>query len=155
MNTSASIDKAIYRPTSVYGYLRKQHRIGLISAFILKGIRQQVVNITGQMDTLRDFIWVEDIANFLANALLTDVAEPIPTPYVLGSGKPSSISEIKRYVELALERKIYVNYSLDLTNSEDIIFSPKVFPLDLHPSDLQATIRHICDDAMSTGAAFA
>lgn len=152
--SGAAVTKRIYRPTSVYGYLRPGQRIGLISTLILNGLRHQVSHITAWMSTLRDFVFVEDIARFIGRVLLEDDAEGEESAAVLAHGKPFSIYEIEKMVENVLGRKIYVSYSLEPSNQEDITFSHAVLPPGWNSSDLSSNISRIYKEAVSSGAAF-
>jgi nucleoside-diphosphate-sugar epimerase len=152
--SGAPITKRVYRPTSVYGYLRPNQRIGLISTLILNGLRHQVSNITAWMSTLRDFVFVEDIARFISRILLEDDAEGEESTAVLAHAKPFSIFEIEKMVENVLGRKIYVSYSLEPSNREDITFSHSVLPPGWHSSDLGSNISLIYKEAVASGAAF-
>ncbi|HEX6898354.1 MAG TPA: NAD-dependent epimerase/dehydratase family protein [Thermoanaerobaculia bacterium] len=152
--SGAPITKRIYRPTSVYGYLRPNQRIGLISTLILNGLRHQVSNITAWMSTLRDFVFVEDIARYISRVLLEDDARGEESTAVLAHAKPFSIFEIEKMVENVLGRKIYVSYSLEPSNQEDITFSHSVLPPGWHSSDLSSNISLIYKEAVASGAAF-
>ena len=152
--SEALITKRIYRPTSVYGYLRPNQRIGLISTLILNGLRHQVSHITAWMSTLRDFVFVEDIARFISRVLLEDDARGEESTAVLAHAKPFSIFEIEKMIENVLRRKIYVSYSLEPSNQEDITFSHAVLPPGWHSSDLSSNISLIYKEAVASGAAF-
>lgn len=150
----ASIAKRVFRLTSVYGHLNPNHRSGLISSLISNGIRRRVTPITGWLSTLRDFIFVEDVARFIA-PLLMDANEEAPdSSLLLAHGKPCSILEIQGMVERALGYRIYVRYSLDPSNREDITFSNGVLPSGWQSSDIDSNIERICKLAISSGAAF-
>ncbi len=154
LNSAAPLRKAIYRLTSVYGPLRPGQRRGLIGTLVVNGLRQRVSQIVGFMRTLRDFVWVEDIAVYLTRKLRSDAGIEPDSISVLGSIKPFSIFEIQRIVENTLRHKIYLGYSLQAPNSEDITFSADVFPMDWHPSDLKSNIRRLYTEALAKGFAF-
>jgi nucleoside-diphosphate-sugar epimerase len=125
----------------------------LVSTLILNAVRQRVTHITGHMSTLRDFIFVEDVACFLSRLVLQDEAQE-PKTAVLAHAKPYSLFEIQGIVESVLGRRIYVSYSLDPTNREDITFSPAVLPPGWQPSDLRSNISRIYWQAVTSGSAF-
>ena len=154
LESSAPLRKGIYRLTSVYGPLRPDQRRGLIGTLVVNGLRQRFSQIVGFMSTLRDFVSVEDIAAYLTQKLRSDIGVGHDSISVLGSVKPFSIFEIRKIVEDTLRHKIYVGYSLQSSNSEDITFSPDVFPTDWHPSDLKSNVRRLYSEALSRGSAF-
>jgi len=149
-----TIVKKIYRLTSVYGFIRTRHRRGLVPTMILNGARRQATHIIGGMDTLRDFIWVEDVAGFIARQLLDDSEASTESPYTLASGKPCSIHEIQKIVESTIGRKTYMTYSLDRSNSEDITFSNSLHPKGWFSSDLRLGSIRIYNDLVHSGILF-
>ncbi len=151
--SDARLARRIWRVTSVYGYLRSGQRIGLISALLMNGLRQQVSRITGRMTTLRDFVFVGDVADHLARRLIAP-GGPEETVALLAQGKPTSLFEVQTLVEGVLGRRLYVSYSLEPSNSEDITFSPAALPPGWYPTDLASNIRRIHRDAVCRGAAF-
>jgi len=152
--SDAGIAKRIYRLTSVYGHVHPHQRLGLISTLICHGVRRGVAPITGWMSTLRDFIFVEDVARFIAPRLMDEGEDAHDSTAVLAHGKPCSLLEIQRIVERALGHKIYVRYSLDPSNREDITFSHSVLPPGWQASDVRSNISHIYLEAVASGAVF-
>ena len=154
LRSPAPLRKAIYRLTSVYGPLRPGQRRGLIGTLVVNGLRQRVSRIVGFMSTLRDFVCAEDVAEYLIRKLRSDTGVEPDSITFLGSMKPFSILEIQKIVEGTLRHKIYLGYSLQASNSEDITFSADVFPSDWHPSDLKSNVRRLYSEALSRGLAF-
>jgi UDP-glucose 4-epimerase len=154
VESPAPVRKAIYRLTSVYGPLRPGQRRGLIGTLVVNGLRHRVSEIVGFMSTLRDFVHVEDIAGYLIRKLRSESGVEPDSISVLGSIKPFSIFEIQKIVEDTLRHKIYVGYSLQASNSEDITFSADVFPRDWHPSDLKSNVRRLYSETLSKGLVF-
>jgi UDP-glucose 4-epimerase len=155
LTSDAPLAPRIYRLTSVYGYLRPRQRAGLVSTLLLNGVRQRVSPITGRMSTLRDFVFAGDIAAYLARTLLDDGGEAPAVTRLLAQAKPSSLFEIQTLIESILGHRIYVSYSLDPGNSEDITFSPSALPPGWYPSDLRSSALRIYRDALGSGSAFA
>lgn len=150
----APMAKRVYRLTSVYGHISPRRRRGLIPTLLLDGIRRRASTITGRLDTLRDFIWVEDVARFVARALLdADRGRPDETA-ILASARPCSVHEIQALVERVLGRRIYLAYSTGPSNAEDITFSSGVAPDGWRVTDLESSVREIHRRAVGGGAAF-
>ena len=55
----------IYRPTSVYGFAGLNHRLGLIPTLLWNGSKNKVSTIFGAPETLRDYVWADDIGAFM------------------------------------------------------------------------------------------
>ncbi len=135
--------RRIYRLTSVFGPAPAGHRRGLISTLIHNGQRHKVTRIVGRLSTLRDFVWTEDVANYLAENLLDQSRVEVARIHTLAAGKPSSIREILNIVEGMLRRRLYVQFDLGLSNSMDITISPAILGARWRPSDLKTAIRQV------------
>jgi nucleoside-diphosphate-sugar epimerase len=121
---------------------------------LLNGIRRRVTPIEGRISTLRDFVFVEDVAAFLARSILAHDAGGAAPPLILAQGKPTSIWEVQRLIERVIGRRAYLSYSLTPANSEDTTFSRATFPAGWWPSDLASNVRRIYREALRSGAAF-
>jgi UDP-glucose 4-epimerase len=143
LSSSRSIGKKIYRLSSVYGPIRKEHRMGLVPALIYNGARHRVSQIFGTLDTLRDYIWCGDVGAYIARSIETEKHGRAARLVHLASGKPSSIHEIKRIVEDMLNKKIYVAFQTTYDNSDDITFSTEILPHDWHPIDIRTAARSV------------
>lgn len=148
------LGRRIYRLTSVYGHLVPGWRTGLASALILNGVRRKVTHITGRMDTLRDFVWADDVGRFVACDLRAGSRVRVVPPRLLASARPSSIHEVQKIVERVLGRRIYVSFGSGEANSENITFSPRSVADGWESSDLPTNAREIYLRALSSGAAF-
>jgi len=143
----------IFRLTSVYGFIRPGHRMGLVTTLVRNGFRQERTIITGRMDTLRDFIWVEDVANYLAATLSDPEQASRPAVNVLASCKPSTLAEVEQLVNQTLGRRVYASYSLVPSNEVDITFRRDVVPAGFESSDLRSNVIRIHKDALRSGLA--
>jgi nucleoside-diphosphate-sugar epimerase len=146
----AELEKRVYRVSSAYGLIRDRFRPGLVSRLVLDGIRRKVTQITARMTTLRDFVFVPDVARYVAGQLLDD-AGAATAPLFLVHSRPCSLLEVQRTVEEVMGRKLHVAYSMDPDNSADITFSPAVLPPAWQPSDLRSNIGIIYRDALCSG----
>jgi len=153
-SASGRIEPSIFRLASVYGLLAGRRRRGLIPTLIANAFERRVSRIVGTPSTLRDFVWVGDIARFVVSRILADpevAREPILT---LASGRPASILEIRKRVEERLRRRLFVSYVRDQSNREDITFAPGMMPADWRPSDLATNIGLIANDFLASGLPF-
>ena len=142
---------AIMRLTAVVGPVGRGHRQGLVSTLVANGLRRWPTRIVGRMETLRDFISVDDVAGFIARRIHRRLDPADPPVMTLASFKPSSLAEIQKRVERVLGRRLDVHYALSPSNEMDITFSPALRPADWMPRDLFATIRDLYQDALTRG----
>jgi UDP-glucose 4-epimerase len=148
--SAGTLGGRVYRVASAYGFIRDRFRPGIVSRLILDGLRRVVTPITGRMTTLRDFVFVPDVAAYIADRLCE---EPDGVTYgatFLAHSRPCSLLEVQHAVEEAMGHKLHVTYSMDPLNSADITFSPEVLPAGWRPSDLRVNVGIIYRDALCT-----
>jgi UDP-glucose 4-epimerase len=86
----------IIRPSNPYGSRQNFEGIqGVISTFLYKAIQEEPLTVWGDGKTIRDYIYISDVANFFIEAGLSD-QEGI---FNLGSGEGHSINEIIEMIE--------------------------------------------------------
>src|SRR5207245_1775834 len=83
--------------------------------------------------------------------LLTLDPDSLGSTYTLASGLSTAIFEVREVIEAVLGRSLYLNYSLEPGNCEDITFSGEVLPTDWFPSDLRTNIKRVYYEAMRSG----
>lgn len=138
------INSYIYRLSSVYGFIQPRQRRGLISTLVENSLAGRSTTISGSMNTLRDFVWLPDVARFIVKQIESEI--PPDGPMFLGSGKSATIESIKRRVEFYLKRRIYCQYQLPATNSADISISSRVLPRDWVPTHIETNIFRVLSD---------
>lgn len=132
---------SIYRISSVYGYTKKSRRVGLVSALI-QGVRNNAeVYIYGRANTLRDYVYSDDIGRFIADDILNDHAEP--STYILASGKATSIAEVVVTVERITQRRIFLRYVARDDNVLDNSYRLNDYGARWTPTDLSTGITRL------------
>jgi UDP-glucose 4-epimerase len=148
---STRIPAIIVRLSSVYGCVRAGQRAGLVSTLLLNGIRREVSSIFGSMDTLRDFVWANDVAAFVSHLILGGFDSRETRTVLLASGRPSSIFEIQKIIEDLLGYKIYISHEPKASNRDDITFARSALPSGWVSTDLKTNVGAIYRDAMGRG----
>jgi UDP-glucose 4-epimerase len=144
----------VYRLSSAYGFVGGSGRRGLIPTLVMNGLRHDVTRITGSFSTLRDYVWVEDVAAHVAADLAVADASSWKVR-LLASTKPSSIFEILRLTERVMARPLYVNLTGEPSNRADITFARSSVPSGWLTTPLETTIRRIYRHALHSGAGYA
>jgi UDP-glucose 4-epimerase len=147
----SKIPATTVRLSSVYGRVRTGQRTGLVSTLLGNGIRREVSSIYGSPDTLRDFVWADDVGEFVSRMVLEAHDPPPARMVLLASGRPSSIFEIQKIIEDLLGYKIYIAYSLRASNRDDITFSKSALPFGWTPTDLRTNIGALYREAIRGG----
>lgn len=138
----------IIRLTSVYGYLRPGVRAGVVATLVANGVQQRVTTISGRMDTLRDYVWVEDLATRLIQQFHDD-APAMRSPAILASNIPRSLTQIRVIVERVLRRKVYISCALEANNAADMTVGRGSSIERLPPDALELNVRRIYADLTS------
>jgi UDP-glucose 4-epimerase len=145
-------NKYIYRPSSVYGYVRSKSRIGLIPSLMVNGICHQVSNVYVNMNTLRDYVFASDIGQYIGNTIVNNSSQGITKIIILASGRSSSVYEIKFLIEKLISRSIYVQYSPGYINPVDNSYARDVLPSHWNPTALETGISRIHLDLLENTA---
>jgi nucleoside-diphosphate-sugar epimerase len=136
----------IYRPSAVYGASSPMGRIGLIGALIRNSLLCRETAIVGRLGTLRDFVHVGDVANFISRKICGDVTGR--HVWMLVSGRPVSIAEVVRLVEQQ-GRPAFLRLDSSPANAADITFSPAVRAPGFESGELGARINRLFRDTQS------
>jgi nucleoside-diphosphate-sugar epimerase len=135
----AGLIQFIYRPTSVYGFAGLNHRLGLIPTLLRNGSKNKVSTIFGTPETLRDYLWADDVGAFIAGIIAAKTS--CSGRFVLASGKPSALFEIFNHIEKILNKKLFCHYIQNGGNAEHNTFSLRARPVGWNPLDLETGIR--------------
>ncbi len=143
---------SIYRPTSVFSTVQPGKRRGLIPTLIWNTLSSQTTNIYGNHDTLRDYIWADDIGDFLADQIVASATLQGRHNFLLATAVPTPISRIIRLIEEMLMRPVPLRFVMPKNgNTLDITVSPDSLPKGLSRTDLTTAIRQIYLRLMSDG----
>jgi hypothetical protein len=138
----------VYRVSTVYGYIKKEFRIGLIAALIKNTISGRIT-VIDRPQTQRDFVWVEDLADFISQKVFDETYIPNANVFFIISGKPTTIYEIIVSIQRITNNKVLQNYRFTNTNSETILFPPAIKPKTLRSTALDVCIRTMYKKALS------
>lgn len=114
----------IYRPSSVYGPIQKGKRLGLISKMIESLCNNSEIIVFGGMSSLRDFIWVDDVAKPIVDNVLGKSSFESNIIYLI-SAKPTSIIEINALIFKLTRKKLLYKFDKSL-NFSSMSFSSEV-----------------------------
>lgn len=134
----------IYRLSSVYGCAPKS-RVGLISALIMNGLTGQTTHITGDVGTLRDYVYAQDVGDYFLKQLYQVMDTP-SSPVLLASGVSVSIAHIIALIESRLQQSIKIEYQRVPTNNADMSFAQDTLPADWTPTPLEKGIDRVIEE---------
>lgn len=141
------INLHIYRPSSVYGFINAKNRLGLISALIINTINHRTTIIAGGFDTLRDYIWVGNVASFVTDMI--DSNSNGSFTHLLANGRAYSIYEIKNTIEKRLRRKVYLKFSKLPSNANHNTYLKKTIANKLKNNSLEEMVNQVVNKYIS------
>ena len=114
----ADVTTVIGRISNLYGPGQNLHKLqGLISHLILAALAKKTMNIFVPLDTIRDFVFVNDAAH-VVNTLAT-MASP-PEIAVIASGEPKSLATVISQVQGVIRIKIPIAYGDHASSSNQV-----------------------------------
>ena len=134
------LDYRVIRLANPYGpYQRVHSGLGVISIFINKAINNDPIQVFGDGNVIRDYIYIDDVIEGIVNITKYSGSERI---FNLGSGKGTSINEVIDEIEHVLNRRLKVKHVpgravdvpvniLDMSLYNDEIDEISYTPMDL------------------------
>lgn len=136
--------RVVYRPSSIYGSIESGHRMGLIPTLVVHGALNRVTRITGDLTTLRDYVWVGDVGAHVAHNVLEGGTVNVASidRQLLVSGKPTSIAEVRSVIERVLHnRRLLLAPQPACENAEHITFAPSATPPGWRVTAMETSCR--------------
>lgn len=137
----------IHRVSSAFGARTPTMRRSLISELVENTIRQRTTTISGSPDTLRDFVYADDIGQFVADAAVNGTAGV----HHLVSGRPTAIGEAVALAHRICGRPPLIRY-VPPTNDAPITFSSSIRAAGFRPTALSVAIHAMERHSRGTGA---
>lgn len=143
--TDGFTQRFIYRPSSVYGYSAAA-RMGLIGTLIANGLLGRTSTIFGRPQTVRDYVFADDIGRFIAQQITAPAGasakqDKATTTFLLASGRPSTMFEIIERVEAVLGGTLLLQYDTSPYNALDMSYRPSGLDPHWNSTALDTGIR--------------
>lgn len=104
------IDARIVRVANPYGAGQNIAKgQGVISTLVARALKQETIEIWGDGEVVRDFIYISDVVSALVQLATVDGAT-LRTPFLynLGAGKGASLNEVVASIEKCVEGKLKI-----------------------------------------------
>jgi UDP-glucose 4-epimerase len=123
-----NLDYVILRPSNPYGIRQNPRGIqGAITVFLSKILKNEPINVWGDGNVVRDYIYIEDLVNAIYSSIICKTNSKI---FNIGSGQGYSLKEILLLMKKVTGRDILITYSsprkydiaeiyLDITRAEN------------------------------------
>lgn len=124
----------ILRPSNIYGRRRiaENQMLGAIDVFLHKILQNQPIKMWGNGENIRDYLYINDLVNFIILSLKDDVCGT----FNVGTGVGTSLNNIVEMIEMVTGRKAYIERLpirdnevranvLDISKARNIGWKPK------------------------------
>lgn len=138
--STLSLKHRIFRISSVYGYKNSRGRMGLINALIENSLKRKSITIYANQNTLRDYIFHNDIARHIVERIKRKPGDDIE---LLVNGRGISISTLMNMVKNTTRMPIKALFRDTCENSKDIVFDDRLIPASFSRTSLEEGIRAV------------
>ncbi len=113
-----NINGLVLRISNPYGgSQRLNHTQGVIPNFIIKAIRNESIEIWGDGNIIRDFIYISDVIDAIIASINYNGDNHI---FNIGSGQGTSLIEIIKLIEIILDKKVLFSTSPERLSDVDV-----------------------------------
>ncbi|MFC1613123.1 NAD-dependent epimerase/dehydratase family protein [Patescibacteria group bacterium] len=98
----------ILRPSNPYGWqIDRQKQQGIIDVFLRKAINNEILEVWGNGKIVRDYIYIDDLINFIITALEAPITNKI---FNVGTGMGADINSLLQIISEITGKKLNVHY---------------------------------------------
>ncbi len=102
------LNTVVLRLSNPFGYGQNGGSIqGIIPLYIKKILQNQPIDIIGDGETIRDYIYITDVINAIIASLLYEGSE---TVFNIGSGHGTSINELVFLIKNIIQKDVQIHY---------------------------------------------
>ncbi len=133
------LDYSIIRLANPYGpHQRPNGKLGVVTTFIYKALKNQVLTVYGDGSVIRDYIYIDDAVDGIITVANNEREERV---FNLGSGKGTSVNQVITIIQQTLGSKVAVKYIanrsvdvpsnvLDITKYQTAFGAQRLVPLE-------------------------
>ena len=100
------------------------------------------------MDTIRDYVLVNDIGKFVAQCM--NKAAEQPEKFLLASGRPTTTAEVLCIVGKVIGRPPYLKIDTAPSNASHFSYRKSALPVNWFPTDLETGIKQVARQLASS-----
>lgn len=118
MNRTVGLDYLVLRPSNAFGHGQNLYgKQGLVAVTIGKLLRNEEIEVWGDGFAVRDYIYVDDLANIFVKLIEKDVHN---TTLNIGSGRGYSVNDVLAFLKIVSGKDLKIVYrnsrSVDVSN---------------------------------------
>lgn len=108
MHRTKGLKYLIVRPSNPYGHGQNLHgKQGLVAVAIGKILEGKTVEVWGDGSAVRDYIYVDDLAEIFRQLMMNDVHD---TTLNIGSGRGYSVNDVLAFLKIASQKDFKIEY---------------------------------------------
>ena len=118
MNRTVGLDYLVLRPSNSFGHGQNLYgKQGLVAVAIGKLLKNEEIKVWGDGSAVRDYIYVEDLANIFVKLIESDIHN---TTLNIGSGRGYSVNDVLALLKIVSGKDLKIVYqnprSVDVSN---------------------------------------
>ena len=118
MNRTVGLDDLVLRPSNSFGHGQNLYgKQGLVAVAIGKLLKNEEIKVWGDGSAVRDYIYVEDLANIFVKLIESDIHN---TTLNIGSGRGYSVNDVLALLKIVSGKDLKIVYqnprSVDVSN---------------------------------------
>ena len=108
MHRTKKLDYLIVRPSNPYGHGQNLYgKQGLVAVAIGKILKGEPVEVWGDGSAVRDYIYIDDLANVFVQLIEKDVKN---TTLNIGSGRGYSVNDVLAFLKIVTQKDFKIRY---------------------------------------------
>ena len=146
-NQLYNMNNVILRVSNPYGKGQNpNNNLGAISVFTQKILNGNTIEIYGDGEIVRDYIYIDDVVNAIEKAINYKVSSDVMPIFNVGSGIGTTLNQLLRYISSMLDKE----YKVEYVKSRGIDVHRSVLNMEKSKSELGVEIKHSIKEGIAS-----
>ncbi|MDR3596097.1 NAD-dependent epimerase/dehydratase family protein [Clostridium sp.] len=146
-NQLYNMNNVILRVSNPYGKGQNpNNNLGAISVFTQKILNGNTIQIYGDGEIVRDYIYIDDVVNAIEKAINYKVHNDVMPIFNVGSGIGTTLNQLLRYISSILDKE----YKVEYVKSRGIDVHRSVLNMEKSKSELEVEIKHSIKEGIAS-----
>lgn len=146
-NQLYNMNNVILRVSNPYGKGQNpNNNLGAISVFTQKILDGNTIEIYGDGEIVRDYIYIDDVVNAIEKAINYKVNNDVMPIFNVGSGIGTTLNQLLRYISSILDKE----YKVEYVKSRGIDVHRSVLNMEKSKSELGVEVKHSIKEGIAS-----
>lgn len=146
-NQLFNMNNVILRVSNPYGKGQNpNNNLGAISVFTQKILNGNIIEIYGDGEIVRDYIYIDDVVNAIEKAISYKVNNDVIPIFNVGSGIGTTLNQLLGYISSMLDKE----YKVEYVKSRGIDVNRSVLNMEKSTSELGVEIKHSIKEGIAS-----